>query len=101
VCSSLRIHSTKAVNQAYYVEILKPLLEAVHRNMPEFWPNDWILHHDNASPHKEFLAQKSITEMEHLFYSLDLAPNDSWLFPKIQSALRDEDLRILKFPTVG
>jgi hypothetical protein len=36
---------------------------------------DWILHHDNAPAHKtlsvkQFLAQKSIAEMEHPPYSL-------------------------------
>jgi hypothetical protein len=41
---------------------------------PELWPNDWILHHHNAPAHKalsvkQFLAQKSITEMEHPTYS--------------------------------
>jgi hypothetical protein len=53
----------------------------VHRKRPELWPNDWILHHDNAPDHKalfvkQFMAQKSITEMEHPPCSLDLAPND-------------------------
>jgi hypothetical protein len=60
--------------------------------MPELWPNDWILHHDNAPAHrplfKQFLAQKSITELEHPPYSPALAPNASWLFPKIMSALK-------------
>jgi hypothetical protein len=37
---------------------------------------------------KQFLAQKSITEMEHPSYSPDLVPNDFWLFPKIKSALK-------------
>jgi hypothetical protein len=37
---------------------------------PELWSNDWILHHDNAPAEKvlsvkEFLAQKSINEIEH------------------------------------
>jgi hypothetical protein len=58
----------QTVNQAYYVEILKRLREAVHRERPELWTNDWIPHHDNAPAHKalsvkQFLAQKSITEM--------------------------------------
>jgi hypothetical protein len=53
----------RKVNQAYYVEILKRLREAVHRKRPELWPNDWILHHDKAPSHKalrvkQFLAQK-------------------------------------------
>jgi hypothetical protein len=37
---------------------------------------------------KQFLAQNLITEMAHSTYSPDLAPNDSWMFPKIRSALR-------------
>jgi transposase len=68
-------------SQAYYVEVLKRLLEAIHREIPELWPTVWILRHDNASAHKalsvkQFLAQKSITEMEYPPFSSDLAPND-------------------------
>jgi hypothetical protein len=84
------------------MEILKWLHETVRRKRPELWPNDWILHHDNAPAHKvlsvnQFLAQKmSITEMEHQPCSPDFAQNDFWLFPKIKSAFkRDEDFRIL------
>jgi hypothetical protein len=41
----------------------------------------WILHHHNAPAHKalsvkQFLAQKSITHVEHLPYSPDLVLND-------------------------
>jgi histone-lysine N-methyltransferase SETMAR len=69
------------------VEILKRLREAVRRKRPEIRIKDWILHHDNAPAHKvlsvkQFLAQKSIFEMQHPSYSPDLAPNDFWLFPK-------------------
>jgi hypothetical protein len=35
-----------------------------------------------------FLAQKSITEMEHPSYSPDLAPSDMWLFSEMWSSLR-------------
>jgi histone-lysine N-methyltransferase SETMAR len=70
----------QTVNQANYVEILKRLREAVGIKRPEVWPNDWILHHDNAPAHKalsvkEFQAQKSITEMGHPPYSPDLSTN--------------------------
>jgi transposase len=55
--------------------------------MSELWCVVWILHHDKAPAHKalsvkQFLAQKSITEMEYPPCSPDLAPNDC-LFPKI------------------
>jgi hypothetical protein len=39
---------------------------------------------------KQFLAQKSITEMENPPHSLDLAVNDSWLFSEITSALKGQ-----------
>jgi hypothetical protein len=60
---------------------------------PELRPDVWILHHDNAPAHKalsveQFLAQKSITEMEHPLYSPDLVPHDFWPFPKMKSALK-------------
>jgi hypothetical protein len=41
----------KAVNRAYYMELLKRLREAVRRKRPERWPNGGILHHDNAPAH--------------------------------------------------
>jgi len=74
-----------------YVELLKRFHEAMRRKRPELWPNDWILHHDNAPAHKvlyvkQFLAQKSITEMEHPPYSSHLVLSDFWLFPKVKSA---------------
>jgi hypothetical protein len=65
----------------------------VHRERPELWPVIKILHYDNAPAPKvlsikQFLAQKSITEMEHPPYNPDLALNDLWLFPKVKSALK-------------
>jgi hypothetical protein len=65
----------------------------MHRRRPEVWTNNWILCHDNAPTHKvlsvkQFLAQTSITEMEHPLSSPDLALNDLWLFPKIKCALK-------------
>jgi hypothetical protein len=52
------IPQCQTVNQAYYVETLKRLPEAVPIKRPELWPR----------------AQKSITEMEYPAYSLDLTP---------------------------
>jgi len=53
----------QTVNQAYYLEIMKRLHEAVHSKRCELWPNVWILHHNNAWDHKvfsvkQFLGQK-------------------------------------------
>jgi hypothetical protein len=60
----------QTVNEAYYMEVLKRLREAVLRKRLQLWPNDWILHYDIATAHKalsvkKFLAQKSVTDMEH------------------------------------
>jgi len=52
----------QTVNQVYYLEVLKRLLEKVRRKRPELFANNsWILHHDNAPAHtalsmREFLA---------------------------------------------
>jgi hypothetical protein len=84
----------KTVNQTYCMEIFKQLCEALYGKRPELWPSDWILHHNNApisqGTHsvKQFLAQISITELEHPLCTHDLALNDFWLFPKIKSALK-------------
>jgi hypothetical protein len=69
---------------------MKRLREAVRRKKPELWPNDWILRHNSAPAHKalcvkQFLAQKSINEMEHPHYFPDLDPNDFGLFKKKKS----------------
>jgi hypothetical protein len=53
----------------------------------------------NTPAHKtlsveQFLAQKSITEMEHPPCSLDLVPNDIWLFPKTKSALNGQRFQV-------
>jgi hypothetical protein len=88
----------QTVNHAYYVEILKQLHEALHRKRPELWPNNWTLHHDNVPANKalsvkHFLAEKSISEIEHTSYYPDLAPYDSWLFQEIKSVLRGRRFR--------
>jgi hypothetical protein len=42
------ISQGQTVYRAYYMEILKRLLEAMHRKRPKLWPRNWILHHDSA-----------------------------------------------------
>jgi hypothetical protein len=48
------VHSDRglSINQAYCVEILRWLHEAVSRKRSAHWSMDWILHHDNVSAHK-------------------------------------------------
>jgi hypothetical protein len=57
-----------------------------------------ILRNNNAAVHKalsvkQLLPQKSITEMEHPPHFPYLAPNDFWLFPKINSVLKERKLQ--------
>jgi len=83
------------VNQQCYLEMLTRLRESVWRKRPRLWPDEWILHHDNAPAHDalrvcKFLAKNPITKMGHPPYSPDLAPCDFWLFPKLKNALKGQ-----------
>jgi len=59
-----------------------------------------VLHHDDAAAHRALSSsiwpKKSVTEVEHPTCSPDMAPNDFWLFPKIESALKGRNFRILQ-----
>jgi hypothetical protein len=72
----------QTINRAYYVEILKRVREVACRKCLNFgrrigFSAMTLLQHTSRSlTSKQFLDQKSITEMEHLHYSPDLAPND-------------------------
>jgi hypothetical protein len=79
----------QTVNQKCYLEVLTRLRESVRRKRRELWPEKWILHHDNAPVHDalrvhEFLAKKSLTKMDHAFYSHDLAPRIFLALSKIK-----------------
>jgi len=71
------------------VEILKRLREAVSRKRPELWPNDWILHHDNAPAHKTLSVKQEVSGPKISYWSGTsilfpwFAPNDCWLFTKV------------------
>jgi histone-lysine N-methyltransferase SETMAR len=82
------------VNQTFYVEMLKRLIDAVRRKRGELWrARSLILHHDNVLAHSslrvsQFLAGKGISAMDHPPYSPDLALADFWLLPKLKSVLK-------------
>ena len=87
------VPSGQTVNQQNYIEFLAKLLERVSRKRPELWRNGLISYQNNAPAHnalsvKQYLANKNITVLDHPPYSLDLAPCDLCLFPKIKSVLK-------------
>jgi len=80
-------------NSEYYKGLLECLRSDVCRKQPEKWANGFILHHDNAPCHTsllvwQFLSNKNITVFSHPPYSLDLAPCDCWLFPKVKMTMK-------------
>jgi hypothetical protein len=81
------------IKSAYYLEVMTKLSERVRRKRPKLWRNGCVLHQDNAPGHnalpaKQFLANHSITVLEHSSYSPDPAPCDFYFSPKIKSVLK-------------
>jgi histone-lysine N-methyltransferase SETMAR len=79
------------VNKHCYKEILRRLRNSIR---PELWRRkNWLLLHDNAPAHRsvlvqEELAKQQITVLPHPPYSPDLAPCDSFSFPRLKEKLR-------------
>jgi hypothetical protein len=68
--------------------------EKIQHKYPDKWHNNsWALHHDNALAHtslivRQFLVSMKMTFIPHPPYSLDLAPCEFFLFPKMKLKLR-------------
>ena len=84
----------QAVNQEFYLEVLRRLRENVWKKHPELWRSgDWFLHHDNAPAHTalsvtQFLPSLGWTVVPHPPNSPDLAPCDFFLFLTIKKTLK-------------
>jgi transposase len=80
------------VNKEYYLEVLKSLREAASKKGLIHGGKEWMLHHDNAPAHasliREILAKNETTVVPQPPYSLDIAPADLFLFPKLKSTLK-------------
>ena len=78
----------------YYVEVLREFRKRFRRKRPAlFKPGQWHFHQDNAPVHNSILVTDYLTKMciktvPHPPYSLDFAPCDFWLFPKLKENLR-------------
>lgn len=87
------------VNAESYGATLRGMKESVRRKRPQLWARDqdgkrsFQLHQDNASPHTadptlRLLEDSGIDILQHPPNSLDLAPCDYFLFPRLKSELR-------------
>ena len=70
------------------------LRDAVCRKRPELWEyRTWMLHNNNVPAHASllicsYLAKHQTSIVLHAPYSLDLAPTDFFLFPKLKTTLK-------------
>ena len=84
----------QTVNKEYYVEFLREFRERFRRKRPAlFKSGQWHFNRDNAAVYNSILVTDYLTKMgiktvPHTTYSLDLAPCDFWLFPKLKEKLR-------------
>jgi hypothetical protein len=65
----------------------------------EFFPDNWILHHDNAPSHtvfsiKEFLAKKSVVVLEHPTYQISFCM--TFHFPTMKNHLKGSHFEIVE-----
>jgi hypothetical protein len=80
------------------MDVLKRLRESIRRKRSQLWRNNsWILHHDNAPSHaslliRDFLAIHETTVLPQMPYSTDLAPADFFIFQKLKSTLKGEEI---------
>ncbi len=69
------------INANYIVEALGMFMKILRKKRPQMVAGDWLFHWDNAPVHTtakvtDWLAARDIKLIEHLPYSLDLAPAD-------------------------
>jgi hypothetical protein len=66
----------------------------MRKRRPKLWREmTWVLHHDNAPIHTsvlthQFLAKYKMAVIPHPPHSLDIAPCDFFLFPKMKLTLK-------------
>jgi transposase len=84
----------QTMNKEYYLEVICQIRDAVRRKRPNLCTShNCQLLHDNAPAHsshliQSFLAKHGIPVVHQAPYSLDMAPCDFWLFPKLKRPLK-------------
>jgi transposase len=79
----------KTITGEYYSNLLTRLDEKNREKRPSLQKKKIIFHQDNAPTHKSDLAMEKLRDLyyellEHPPCSLDLAPSDFCLFPKLK-----------------
>ena len=108
-CNGVKHHEfllqTRTVNKENFLEAMRRLhrlRKAIRQKRIELWKTQsWILHHNNASAHTlmlvhEFLGKNKIVIMSQPSYSPDLAPADSFLFPKLKTSMKGKLFTTIK-----
>lgn len=81
-------------NSALYLDVLDRLLKRIHRVKPYLREcGNWLFLNDNAPTHSslymtQFLAECGVPRLKDPPCSLDLAPTNFYLFPKLKLALQ-------------
>ena len=84
----------QTVNKEYYVEVLREFRKIFLGKRPALFKlGQWHFHQDHAPVHNsilvtDYLAKMGIKTVPQPPYSLDLAPSDFWLFPKLKENFR-------------
>ena len=82
----------QTINGTYYASLLTQLREKIKIKRRGKLTKGVLFHQDNAPVHKSVIAMAAIHNcgfklIEHPPYSLDLAPSDFHLFPKLKTAI--------------
>jgi hypothetical protein len=83
-----------AINATYTIKALGKFMEHFKKKRPAMAQQQWLFQWDNppvqtTASMKEWMAAKGIQLLEHLPYSLDLAPADFFLFRMWREAFAD------------
>ncbi|CAH2103708.1 unnamed protein product [Euphydryas editha] len=82
-----------SITGEYYASILEQLKETIKQKRRGKLTKGVLLLHDNAPAHKSRVALAALLKvgfdiLNYPPYSLDLAPSDNYLFPKMKKELR-------------
>ena len=96
VVARIVVPKGQTVNGTFYRTNVLPVVFSKYKELKNRETvRNVMMHHDNAAPHKskivtEYLEEEKTILFLHLPYSLDLAPCDFFLFPRIKRELKNQ-----------